>query len=130
MKRTKFQRVMAFALAVVFLFCSGSVLVGAEGSSVSDTTTKDIQELLNAISYSDYITNQSDVKRATETVEIDAITAVDRGVDKDGLAKTTAAVEEVTYDGIKGLLIPEKGTVAWTTDQVKEAARYTITVEY
>lgn len=130
MRRTKFQRITAFVLALVFLFCSGAVVVGAEGGSVTNTTTKDIQELLSAISYSDYIADRGDIKRATETIEIDAIATVDRTNDEDGKPKTTAAIEEVEYGGKKGLLIPSLGTVSWTTDQVKETARYTIAVEY
>ena len=131
MRRTKFQRVTAFVLALVFLLCSGTVVVGAASSdSVTSTTTKDIRELLSAISYSDYIVDKGDVKRAVDSVTIDAINAVDNGIDEDGNPMTTAKTEVVEYDGVKGLLIPSLGTVSWTTDKVAEIARYNIAVKY
>ena len=148
MKRTKFQRATAFVLALVFLLCSGVVMIGAEGNdSVSQTTTDDIRELLNAVSYNDYINAeaQASVDRATQDVVIDAtknwsyykevvenhkteqviLSQADAEVDPDAdLAKVG------TYDGKQGLYVPATNMVSWTTDQIKTAARYYVTVEY
>ncbi len=132
MKKTKFQRITAFILALTFLLCGSVMSVGAAtNSSVSNTTTSDIQELLNAISYSDYIANQGHVPRATTSVEIDAIANLDQSTDEDGKKMTTAAVKEVEYEGKKGLYIPGTGTVSWITDQVPAGEhRYNVVVEY
>ena len=141
MKKTKFQRITAFALALVFLLTCGAVSVGAEssgGSSVSNTTTDDIQELLNAISYSDYITNQSSVKRADSDVEIDAVADIDLSVDEDGNKLTDAEYiivdklpeeDQAKYGGT-GLFVPSTGTVSWTTDKIPAQARYNVVIEY
>ncbi len=148
MKRTKFQRATAFVLALVFLLCSGVVMIGAEGNeSVSQTTTDDIRELLNAVSYNDYIhaEAQAKVDRATQDVVIDAtknwtyykevvenhkteqviLSQADAEVDPDAdLAKVG------TYDGKQGLYVPATHMISWTTDQIKTAARYYVVVEY
>ena len=57
MKKTKFQRLTAFVLAVCFLIGGGLTLtVGAEtNSSVTDKNLADIKEQLNAISYEKYL---------------------------------------------------------------------------
>ncbi|MBE6546625.1 MAG: extracellular solute-binding protein [Ruminococcaceae bacterium] len=148
MKKTKFQRVTAFVLALVFLLCSGVVMIGAEeNDSVSQTTTDDIRELLNAISYNDYIhaEAQTGVDRATEDVVIDATKnwRYYKEVEKDHkteqmiLSQADAEVDPDaelarvdTYDGKQGLYVPATNMVSWTTDQVKEAARYYVEIEY
>ena len=63
MKTTKFQRVTAFMLAFVFVFCGGIFATGAEtpGNSI---TANDIAELLNAISYNDYTIDNEKVPSA------------------------------------------------------------------
>lgn len=124
MKKTKFQRITALVLTVTMLVGGGVVAVGAaNNSSVSSTTTSDIKELLNAISYSDYIENYKNVPLGTETIKLDAI---------DNLLSSTADVSEGTYgeEERKGLLIPESGSVTWSTDQITEQARYNVIVEY
>ena len=72
MKKTKFQKITSFVLALVIVLGSGVMVVGAKNASVSDTTTSDIKDLLNAISYSNYIVNHADVPYATEDVVLDA----------------------------------------------------------
>ena len=94
MKKTKFQRLTAFALAL--LLCVGGCVmtVGAsEASSITDTTTADIKALLNATPYNDYRQSAAnrEVPLVTESVTIDAIENLDEG-------KTTAAVtKDKTY---------------------------------
>ncbi len=139
MEKTKFQRVTAFVLAVVFLLCGSAVSVGAEDSSVTDATTAQIKELLNSISYSTYSQNHADVPRGEAEVEVDAtesfefITSAGKTYDQDSiiddsLKNSVAHVE--TYDGVKGLYLPSSGTVKWTTDKITSEAKYSIIIEY
>ena len=134
MKKTKFQRITAFMLALVFLLCGSVMSVGAAETdeSVSSTTTNDIRELLNAISYNDYISGMSDVPLATEDVVIDATEGFDY-VLKNGEKPAEDAEEQAkvgTYDGKEGLYVPSSGTVSWTTDKITSAAKYNVVLEY
>ena len=129
MKKTKFQRPTAFALAVLLCVGGSVVAVGAsEASSITDTTTDDIKALLNATPYSDYKQSAAnrDVKPATDKITIDAV----EDLNED---KTTAAViKDKTYgeEDRKGLYVPELGSVSWTTDQIKKEALYNVVIEY
>lgn len=77
MKKAKFQRVVALALALVLLVCGGAFGVSAnDGKSTTDTNIEEIKELLNAISYNDYIGAYADVKRATGTLAMAGADAV------------------------------------------------------
>ena len=72
MKKTKFQRITAFVLALVVVLGGCVISVSADNSSVSNTTTSDIKALLNAISYSEYVALQGEVPYAEEDVILDA----------------------------------------------------------
>ncbi len=138
MKKAIFMRISAFALALLFIISTCVLAIGAKNSSdagsVSDATTSDIRELLNAISYDDYITNKSDVPKATEADEV-VISATENYsyVKKDN--NEPAEGEEnvkVTdeYGGKTGLYIPSSGTVTWKTDKVTSAKRYNLVIKY
>ncbi len=133
MKKTKFQRVTAFVLALVFLLCGSAMTISADESSVSGTTTSDIKELLNAISYTDYSENRKDIPRATENVVINATenyTYLDQNgrlPDEDTDPSAKAHVD--TYAGTSGLYIPGAGTVSWTIDWAL-TAKYNVEIEY
>ncbi len=125
-------------LAMLFIVSSCVLAVSADNSansgSVSSTTTSDIQELLNAISYNDYITNKSDVPKAGEgdNITLDA-TENWEYVLKNGEAPEEGdekAEKTDKYGGQNGLYIPGTGTVTWTTDKITEAKRYNIVIEY
>ena len=75
MRKTKFQRVTAFALAFVFLLCGtlGVSAVDTGDSSTTQTSLSDIKELLNAVSYNAYLEENADVPRAKTEVIIDAL---------------------------------------------------------
>lgn len=134
MKKTKFQRITALILALVVLCCGGALSVSADNSSVSGTTTDDIKALLNAISYSDYILNQSEVPLATQDVVIDAttnfnyVTAGGEAPAENAEKNDVAHVD--TFDGKTGLYVPAAGTVSWTTNAVTSAARYNVVIDY
>ena len=125
MKKTKFQRLTAFVLAVCFLIGGGLTLtVGAEtNSSVTDKNLADIKEQLNAISYEKYLEKHAELGRAESAVVIP-------GTQYDP-EKTTVDEE----DGLKALEngalhTPNLGTVTWITTDVPRAAKYSIVIEY
>lgn len=136
MRKSKFQRLTAFVLALLLVVSSCVMTVGAatqeKNESVSSTTTSDIRALLNAISYSDYSANNSEVPRATEDVTVDAVTDLDIGLDEDGAKLTDADYEIVEREGEDKpvLLVPGTGKVSWTTDKVTKAAKYNVIVKY
>ena len=91
MKKTKFQRFAACLLALTMLLGSALVSVSAatgtsdasSGSSVADKSLQEIRELLNAISYSEYVL--SDVFTTTgyakEQIVIDVLADIDTSRD-------------------------------------------------
>lgn len=121
MKKTKFQRLLAFVLALCFLVGGSFTLtVGAEdNSSVTDKDLADIKEQLNAISYEKYSEKYAEVGRAESSVVIPG-----DGYDAD---KTTA---DVTVLENGALSTPNLGTVTWTTTAIDKAAKYSIVIEY
>ncbi len=142
MRKTKFQRITALLLALVFLM-SGAAISTAAASS--DKTTEEIRALLNAISYKEYAATHSSVDKATEELVIDATkgytyvaqggavykpeTQIPEGVDK----KNVAYVGE--FDGKNALYTPSTGTVTWNLaelfgDKVATAKKYAMVVEY
>ena len=71
MRKTKFQRITAFILAFLLLFCGSVNIAAAEGSvSVTDKTTSDIKALLNAISYKKYSEDNRDLLRCDRDISI------------------------------------------------------------
>ena len=139
MKRTKFQRITALVLILAFLFGGTISVAAAEVGSVTDKTTSDIKELLNAISYNQYSEDNKDVPRAESEIVIDATESF-KFVGKDGKTyDQTSAVYKADdmnsvgvseFAGKKGLYLPGAGTVTWTTDKITQAAKYTIVIEY
>ena len=144
MRRTKFQRILAFALALTFVL-GGMLGVSAAdtSTSVTETDISDIKALLNAISYSDYLENTKDVESATDEIVIDVTkgytyTARDgkvftettdvSGLFTEGGNQSFAYVGE--FDGKEGLYVPGNGAVSWTTDAIKKLEKYNIVIEY
>ena len=80
------RRILAVTLAVMMLFgcCSFSAFAAEEPAS-SGRTIADLKELLNTISYNEYLEKHKDTPRATKTVSVNVAE-----YDKDA---TTAAVE-------------------------------------
>ena len=145
MVRTKFQRVLAFALALTFVLGCALGVHGAETDtgSVTNTDIGDIKALLNAISYSDYLKHTEDVESAEKEIVIDATkgytyVARDGEVFTDSTdvgdrfveGKNQSFAYVAKFDGKDGLYVPGNGTVSWTTDLVKTAAKYNIVIEY
>ena len=124
MKKTKFQRITAFVLALVFLFCGSALTVGASDSDELSDEMLEIQELLNMISYSEYVEKNGDVDRATEDVVIDA-TKNWVYVDSKGNAPAegTDQAQVKTYGEKDGLYVPSTGTVTWSFEGMGSSTR-------
>ena len=124
--KTKARRVLALFLCVL-------MLVGAMVTTVSATSTSrkgggttsidNVTDILNALSYTEYISKYADKAKGEGVIEIPALS-----YDKD---ETTADVSEL--NGIYGkdgvLKIPEIGTVVWKFNVPKDAL-YAIEIEY
>lgn len=128
-----FRRVLAFTLAVLMLTTCCIVSVGASSSDSSvkaDTSVQSMKELLNALTYDQYLQEHKDVPRATTTVEVEDITDyITEAADEDGNVLTDAeGLEAVVRDGKDGLLTPANGTVSWKID-VPAKGKYSIVME-
>lgn len=125
MKGTRFLRLAALLLCITMVAAPMTVLASAADSSAggsSSSSLADIKELLNAITYEEYRSKCADIKRATETVTIDAW--------KEGTYTTEGeGFKVVEHDGITGLYTPGTGSVSWNVD-VPEDALYAVKIEY
>ena len=126
MNRTKIQRLTALLLCLIFVASSFSVNVFAAdstgdsanaGQSNSESTdnstitfdTEEMLDLLNAISYREYIQEYADIKKAESVIVIDAVKDVNvEKTDIDVTANTGI------YDGVTALVTPGTGEVSWT----------------
>ncbi len=133
MKGTKLVRLLALLLSVT-MFIGGTAVAASAAStntatdsdsSTTDTSLADIRELLNAISYNEYVeTWFGDVKPATEAITIDVTAGVYQGSDEFEVTTRNDGETEVTV-----LYTPADGSVTWTID-VPETARYALKIEY
>ncbi len=144
MKKTKFLRIAAFTLALIFVFAGGAVAVSANNSSSSSSmdsdanvTTSDIQELLNTISYEKYYENLigAEIEQATEDIVLtgDAVTKGFEYTLRNGAKPAEGATDvakPMEENGKAGLYIPGTGVVTWTIPNVEKAARYVLVIEY
>ncbi len=123
MMKAKFRKLTALLLAILTVCSSMVVGVGAAdgGTSVTDQTIDEVKELLNAISYDEYLEENADIPRATQDVVIDAV-----NYDKEN---TDANVSVETLAGEKGLLLPSDGVVSWKVN-VPSTGKYCIRIEY
>ncbi len=142
MRTTKFQRITALMLSLVFLLC-GTVFSTAAAST--DKTTEEIRALLNAISYNEYIAEYGSVDKATEELVIDATKGYtyitsggveykpDTQISEDIDKKNVAYVDN--FEGTDALYTPSTGTVTWDLkelfgDKVSVAKKYSMIIEY
>ncbi len=128
MKKTKFQRLLAFVLAMCFLV-GGMMTVSAateSGSSITDDTIADIKEQLNAMTYEEYRTKYLDALSRAESAIL--IPGYDYLEDEK---LTTADVEVKTDENGDpyALSTPSTGTVTWKVE-IPKAAKYSIVIEY
>ena len=139
MNKKKIQRVISLVLCLVMVMSSAAVSVFADDvvlsdeivttapsintSSVTDATIDDVKEILDSMTYAEYFEKYStrvedangnltserewSVPTAKESIVINAVDDIyEEGTDADW--------KTVTYDGVKAVLAPASGTVAWT----------------
>ena len=70
MRTTKFQRITAMMLIVVFLLCGIPVVASAKDDTGEESTLNSIKELLNAISYNEYCGLEEFVEAAGDKPQI------------------------------------------------------------
>lgn len=138
MKKTKFRRLTALLLCLIFVVGAFSVNAAAtdgeagangeatngSGTTGPDYSIDDMIELLGTLSYDEYVLTSDFLKTdaAKQTVRIDAV--------NDLIAEKSDAKYVVgEYGGITAIKSPSDGTLAWKVD-VPETARYTITIVY
>lgn len=126
MRKSRFCKALSLLLAVLTAMgCLVLPAAAAEDSVVSTgTSLAELKELLNAISYEEYLKKNADVPVATKSVTVNAA---------DYLASETNAKVEVVndYEGADGkaLFFPDTGTVSWKVN-VPETAKYGVSVKY
>lgn len=125
-KRTKFTKLTAMLLSIIFVLGSFVTAVSASDvqSSVTDKTLDDVKRLLNASTYDEYSQKYSDEGKYPRGEREIVIS----GLDYDKTA-TDAAVKSETYDGITALYTPDKGSVTFTVN-VPKTAKYGISIDY
>ncbi len=130
MKRTRFQRLLALMLCLTFIAGGSAVTAyaadGESGGSAGSSSgsiydSSEVLEMLNTISYGEYL-KDANAEEAKSIVRIDAV----NDLYLDG---TTAKTSVKTFDGKEALLTPSTGTVTWEVT-VPERALYTITLVY
>lgn len=141
MRKTKFQRLTAVLLCLMFVMgcfslptfaaeakASSGNTSGEETSSANKSNIEEIRELLNAITYEEYSSLHSEVKRTEikDPIVIDAVADIIAD-------KTTADYKIAEFgkgdDKFTGVFTPSSGTVAWKVT-IPETAKYTIVIEY
>ncbi len=121
MREKKLTRIAAFVLCLCMLLGSGVVVASAAestGSSTTDTSSEELRELLNAITYQEYLEKYL-AHRASSAVEV-------------SIADFVASSEEfkmVEIDGASALFTPQTGSVSWEVE-IPEKAKYAIKIEY
>ena len=127
MRKSRFCRALSLLLAVLMAMgCFVLPAAAAEEGSVvgTGTTLAELRELLNAISYEEYLQKNADVPVATKSVTVNAA---------DYLASETNAKVEVVnnYEGstVKSLFLPDTGTVSWKV-KIPETGKYGVMLRY
>ena len=137
MRKTKFQRLLAALLCLMFVMgCFSLPTFAAEASSSSETSSSttanksnidEIRELLNAITYEEYTKINSGVtEKADAPIVVDAIADIVAD-------KTTAKYVVATFgegdEKYEGVFSPASGTITWKVN-VPKTAKYVISIEY
>ena len=131
MRRTKFQRVVAIMLALVFLLC-GALSTGAVAANSDQSTGSLPNTLLDLDSYEKYSKENAEVPNATGVVSIPVddytFTLNGKTYTKDSVvadADKKAIANLGEYGGEENVLfVPSTGKVSWTTKDITAAAKY------
>ncbi len=125
---TKLKRLVAGLLCFAMLLGGSTVIASAsdavvgdeEMGSVSDSSLADLKELLNAISYDEYEKKNTNVPKATTTIEV----PIDKFTVESG-----SGFELKDVEGVQALFTPQDGAVSWVVN-VDKTAKYAIKIEY
>ena len=157
MKTTRFQKITALMLAILFIMGGMGLTTSAASNSgkAEEGSLASIKELLNAISYNEYVerddykkvteeateaitilgTNGVYVNEAGDVVSYNGNSYVFTGADTD--AETNADFDWSApglftdkVEGKDGLFIPETGEVTWSVPQITKPAKYNMYIEY
>ena len=130
MIQTKMTRLIAGSLAALMLVVPGGLSVSAgsdesESGSTGAWETPSLAELLNTVSYEEYLSKTQHTATATDKVVLS-------GAD---LAQFNASltnaknVSAVNVNGVEGVYLPSEGAVGWDVE-IKTAGKYTIKLTY
>ncbi len=123
MKNKRVQQVVAFVLVLTFVLCGTVTVFAAPSSEEESSTLSSIKELLNSLSYNDYVFNSDAVKtseKGHEKISLEGMSGVYTDITGNIVeaAPTTETdpdlPREYVADGETGLYIPDKGTVTWS----------------
>ena len=116
--KTKAKRLLAMLLAIMMLLPI-TLTANAAGNSSGDTSVSspsisDVSQILNMISYSDYLAKYESVGKGDENITVDI---TDNKYVVDGVESTIPLTEKV-IDGETGMgiLVPDKGTISFTVN--------------
>ncbi len=136
MRKTKFQRLTAMLLCLMFVIGCFSLQASASdtqddtsstsgNSSANTSKIQEIREMLNAISYDEYV--KETAKYSTASPESQVVISAMDGVNYD--LSTDPDMKQGEYGGVKSLYTSGTGSVTWNVE-VPETAKYTIIIEY
>ncbi len=121
MKKKMLQRLLAFVLAVAFLF-GGAISTSAESkSNDGKKSLAEIREQLNAMSYQAYYVANGTIPAATQSLSVPLNNFEFTG------GATGGESARLNADGT--VYTPGSGTVTWTVD-IPDTAKYSIVIEY
>ena len=131
MRKTKFHRLIAILLCLMTVIgcfslpafaaeTSTDTSSGSDNSTTNTSKIQEIREMLNAISYEEYLMGAANVAATKNTVVIDAT---------EGFTSTDPLCTVGKYGGVDALYTTDTGSVTWSVE-VPETAKYTILIEY
>ena len=155
MKATKFQRITALVLAILCVFGGMTVMTSANTVENEDSMLANIKELLNAISYNEYVQLEEYVKAdiAKDSVTVNGTdgkyfddAGKEASIGDNAYILTGDAQKDANSNkefdrqkpGIftdsaadkKGLYIPDTGKVEWNVEGITAPAKYNMYIEY
>ena len=133
MKKTKFHRLLAFALALCFLIGAMFTVTVAADTGAKSSTREDslaqMKEELNAMSYEEYknlyFKDENGVPRGE-----DVITIYGQDFDSDATTADVKVKEDKNTHEVFGLYTPGDGSVTWQVPGITSAVRYSVVIKY
>ncbi len=138
MREKKFTRIAVFVLCLCMLIGNATLIASAaepsgSGSSSIDTSSEELRELLNAITYQEYQKKHVDAKRAVGAVHVPIASFVVDPITSDTYKDQFKMVK---VDGEDALFTPQNGSVSWTVNITdaetggRREAKFAICIEY